>query len=103
MLSPGLARRLAELVAFDTQNPMGQERPMVDKLAVDLRALGADSVETFAAGEHHAVLARFGARPRLLLNAHVDTVPANAGYSAPPHTLVERDGRLYGLGAADTK
>src|SRR5262245_50802693 len=98
MALAGIAQRLADLVAFDTQNPQGQERPLVDKLAADLHGLGADSVETFGAGEHHAVLARFGASPRLLINAHVDTVPANAGYSSPPHTLVERDGRLYGLG-----
>jgi acetylornithine deacetylase len=98
-----LCRRLAELVAFDTQNPGGDEGPMVEKLAADLRNLGADAVETFAVAEHHSVYARFGAAPKLLLNAHVDTVPANSGYTAPPHTLVERDGRLYGLGTADTK
>jgi acetylornithine deacetylase len=98
-----LAQRLAGLVAFDTQNPSGDERPLVDKLGADLAALGADGIETFTEGRHHAVLARFGARPRLLVNAHVDTVPANTGYSAPPHTLVARGSRLHGLGAADTK
>ncbi len=99
-----LVQRLAELVAFDTQNPTGDERPLCEKVAVDLRGLGAAHVETFAVAEHHAVYARFGeGTPRLLLNAHVDTVPANRGYTAPPHTLVERGGRLYGLGAADTK
>jgi acetylornithine deacetylase len=98
-----LRRRLAELVAFDTQNPTGDERPLVMKLAVDLRAVGATDVETFAVGAHHAVFARFGEAPNLLLNAHVDTVPANLGYTSPPLTLVERDGRLYGLGSADTK
>jgi acetylornithine deacetylase len=103
MVSDGIARRLAELVGFDTQNPSGDERPLVDRLAAELRELGADSVETFAAGRHHAVLARFGASPRLLINAHVDTVPANAGYTSPAHQLVERDGRLYGIGSADTK
>jgi acetylornithine deacetylase len=50
------------------------------------------------------VYARFGDdAPSLLVNAHLDTVPANSGYTSPPHTLVERDGRLHGLGAADTK
>ncbi len=99
-----LIKRLADLVAFDTQNPTGNERPMIDKLSADLTAVGAHTVETFETSGHHAVYARFGAgTPRLLLNAHVDTVPANTGYSHPPHTLVERNGRLYGLGAADTK
>jgi acetylornithine deacetylase/succinyl-diaminopimelate desuccinylase-like protein len=48
-------------------------------------------------------LALFGAAPELLLNAHLDTVPANSGYSAPPHAASVRGGRLYGLGSADTK
>jgi acetylornithine deacetylase len=103
-MSGDLRRRLAELVAFDTQNPMGSERPAVEMLARELRAVGARAVQTFETEGHHAVYARFGDdAPSLLVNAHIDTVPANSGYSAPPHTLVERDGKLHGLGAADCK
>jgi acetylornithine deacetylase len=99
-----LPDRLAELVSFDTQNPDGEELPLVHKLAADLAALGASSVEEKEVGDHAYVYARFGAgTPRLLLNAHVDTVPANSGYSSPPHLLVKRGERLHGLGAADTK
>ncbi len=98
-----LRARLAELVAFDTQNPTGDEGPLVAKLAVELSAAGASRVETFSVGGHHAVLATFGSAPRLLLNAHIDTVPANRGYTSSPLTLVERDARFYGLGTADTK
>jgi acetylornithine deacetylase len=105
MVDPrALHRRLAELVAFDTQNPSGDERPLAEKLALDLRALGGSGVETFITGGHASTYARFGAsRARLLLNAHIDTVPANTGYSHPPHELIERDGHLIGLGSADTK
>ncbi|HVZ74743.1 MAG TPA: M20/M25/M40 family metallo-hydrolase [Polyangia bacterium] len=99
----GLPERLAELVSFDTQNPEGDEGPIVHKLAQDLAALGATAVDEVEVGDHAYVYARFGAAPTLLLNAHVDTVPANAGYSAPPHLLVRRGSRLHGLGAADTK
>jgi acetylornithine deacetylase len=101
--SDPLRRRLADLVAIDTQNPTGDEAPLVAALAKDLGALGASRVETFAAGRHHAVFAAFGPAPRLLVNAHVDTVPVNAGYTSPPLELTERGGRLYGLGSADTK
>jgi len=101
--SDSLRRRLSDLVAADTQNPSGDEAPLVAALARDLGALGASRVETFAAGRHHAVLAAFGPSPRLLVNAHVDTVPANSGYTSPPLELTERGGRLYGLGSADTK
>jgi acetylornithine deacetylase len=100
----GLAERLAELVSFDTQNPDGDEKPLVHKLAQDLTGLGAAFVEEVEVGDHAYVYARFGATPpAVLFNAHVDTVPANSGYSSPPHLLVRRGDRLHGLGAADTK
>jgi acetylornithine deacetylase len=99
-----LSDRLAELVSFDTQNPDGEERPLVRRLAGELRALGAASVEEVDVGDHAYVYARFGTEPpTLLLNAHVDTVPANIGYSSPPHLLVRRGERLHGLGTADIK
>jgi len=97
-------RCLAALVSHDTQNPMGDERPLADALAGELRRLGAASVERLEVDRHHAVYAVFGSEPpALLVNAHLDTVPANAGYTAAPLMAVERDGRIYGLGSADTK
>ncbi|HLK88596.1 MAG TPA: M20/M25/M40 family metallo-hydrolase [Polyangia bacterium] len=99
-----LAERLAELVSFDTQNPDGEERPLVHRLAGELAALGARTVDEVSVGDHAYVYARFGEEPpRVLVNAHVDTVPANSGYTSPPHLLVQREDRLHGLGAADTK
>jgi acetylornithine deacetylase len=99
-----LVERLAELISFDTRNPDGDERPLVQRLAGELRALGAATVDEVEVGEHAYVYARFGSDdPRLLLNAHLDTVPANDGYTSPPHLLVRRGDRLYGLGTADIK
>jgi acetylornithine deacetylase len=99
-----LVDRLAELVSFDTQNPDGEERPLVHRLASELAALGASRVDEVSVGDHAYVYACFGTEPpRLVVNAHIDTVPANSGYSAPPHLLVRRDDRLHGLGSADTK
>lgn len=44
-----------------------------------------------------------GGGPRMLLNAHVDTVPLCDGWSVDPFAGIEKDGRVYGLGALDMK
>jgi acetylornithine deacetylase len=104
LFASDLRRCLAALVSHDTQNPTGDEQPLAQALGRELGALGAASVEVFAEKGHHSVYARFGeGTPALLVNAHLDTVPANAGYTGPPLDAVERDGRIQGLGTADTK
>src|SRR3954468_3934595 len=61
-----LVERLAELISFDTQNPDGDERPLVQRLAGELRALGASTVDEVEVGDHAYVYARFGGdTPRL--------------------------------------
>ena len=74
----GLVERLAELVSFDTRNPEGDERPLVHRLAGELRALGALTVDEVEVGDHAYVYARFGGeRPTLLLNAEESFLPAS--------------------------
>lgn len=48
-------------------------------------------------------LAGRGGGPKLLLNGHVDTVPLCDGWSVDPYAGIEKDDRLYGLGALDMK
>ena len=103
---------LAELVAIPTQQAgpdgnAGDEPRICEHLAPKLRALGADDVTVAITprtdGSPGAyVFARWGT-PRRIINAHVDTVPANAGWSRSPWSPHVADGKLYGLGAADTK
>ena len=40
-------------------------------------------------------------KPTLLLNAHIDTVKPNHGYSRDPFSPEVIDGKLYGLGSND--
>jgi len=107
-----VADLLTELIAFPTQQAgpdrgAGDERALCEHLAPLLRAAGADEVIVELAkrsdGQPGAyVFARWGT-PRRLINVHIDTVPANAGWSRDPWTPYIAGGRLYGLGSADTK
>jgi acetylornithine deacetylase len=97
---------LRALVARRTVNPGGDEVALCEDLALRLTALGADAVELVEdprpEGRGAYVFARFGT-PRLLLNAHVDTVPVNRGWTGDPFALTRDGDRLIGLGACDTK
>ncbi len=102
---------LASLVALPTQQPgpdgrSGDELAFCAHVAPLLRARGAVVDVGHAArtnGSPGAYLfARWG-MPRRVINAHIDTVPANAGWSRDPWQPAIVGDRLYGLGAADTK
>jgi len=107
-----VAELLAELVAIPTHQAGpdgkgGNERRLCEHLAPLLRERGADEVTVADAkrtdGSPGAyVFARWGT-PRRIINAHVDTVPVNAGWSRDPWSPHIANGKLYGLGAADTK
>ncbi len=44
-----------------------------------------------------------GADKTLLINTHLDVVPASPNWSVPPFECTEKDGRLFGRGVADSK
>lgn len=97
---------LSELIAIDTHNPGGDERAICTLIAERLRRMEPDVLELVSvprgAETGAYVFARWGT-PRVLINAHVDTVPPNVGWSRDPYTPVVQDGRVWGLGACDTK
>lgn len=87
---------LDQLIAIDTQNPGADYTQIRRFLTTALEARGA-RVRLFAGN----VLGTWGT-PRLLFNAHMDTVRAD-GWSRNPLKAWTKNGRIYGLGACDTK
>ncbi|MFC7154928.1 M20 family metallopeptidase [Halomarina halobia] len=100
-----LVTRARELLEFDTQNPPGRTREIVDWLDARFEALGLPTARYAVDPAKPNLLATLpGERDRALcFNGHVDTVPFDADeWTRDP--LGGRDGdRLYGRGATDMK
>jgi len=54
-------------------------------------------------GNRPVLVATRGENPPLAFFGHMDTVPVYGSWDTNPHELVEKEGKLYGLGAGDMK
>jgi succinyl-diaminopimelate desuccinylase len=103
-----VVRLAADLIAVEGHQDLAlEERPMAEAVAswCHDQLSGRADVRTLPVGDDRlnvvATLRGGGPGPRLLLNAHLDTVP---GYGMPnAYVATCRDGRLYGRGAVDMK
>ncbi|HEY0193283.1 MAG TPA: M20/M25/M40 family metallo-hydrolase [Kofleriaceae bacterium] len=102
------ARRFCQaLLRMDTTNPPGNERTCADYLAGVLAEVGYQPERLERAPGRSNLIVRHrgtGARPPLLLTAHLDVVEADASkWQHPPFSGDEHDGCLWGRGAIDMK
>src|SRR6188508_3054166 len=83
----------------------GEEGAVQRRIAAWLTAQGLRPTLQATEGDRPNVIARLenGAGPTLLLNGHVDTVLAVAGWSSDPWSPRLDGDRLFGLGVADMK
>jgi len=89
---------LKDLVAVPSVS--GDEERVVDAVH---RYAKAGGLPAERAGRNVVISFGSGQGPRLLLNAHLDTVAPVSRWETDPFTPVERDGRITGLGANDDK
>ncbi len=102
----GMVRDTVALVRIDSQNPGVGEGACARWTHGRLRDAGIDVTTRQASPGRDNVVARVPGRgdgPRLVLLAHLDTVPIGEGWTVPPLEGLVRDGRIYGRGAADMK
>ena len=93
-----LVQLLKEMVAIPSVSR--EEQALADHLQARLEAAGL-SVCRKGANLWIEEDGRGDGRPVLLLNGHIDTVRAAAGYSRDPYIPYEENGRIYGLGTND--
>jgi acetylornithine deacetylase len=106
------ASLLTQLIGIRTHQPGpdgtgGTEKKLCEHLVPLILPRGPDEIAIIdaprgAGGAGAYLYARWG-KPDRVINAHIDTVPPNSGWTRDPWTAVLRDGKVYGLGACDTK
>lgn len=101
------AELLRRLIRFDTSNPGGDESECIADMERLLRAAGAQTRLVASASDRPNLIARIagaGHGPPLLLQGHVDVVPAlEATWTHPPFAAEIADQQIWGRGALDMK
>jgi len=109
---PGVRRDLEALVRIPSVSALAFDQAQVQAsaqaVAELLRGAGLQDVELLREGGAPAVVGHLpgpDGAPTVLLYAHHDVQPPgeDADWTSAPFEPVERDGRLYGRGAADDK
>jgi succinyl-diaminopimelate desuccinylase len=104
----GIVELCAALVAAPSVNPPGDTRAAADVVSGALAARGLRSRQEHTDPLMPSVIAELDsgrAGPHLILNVHLDTMPAGdeSAWTQPIWTLTRTGGRLYGLGMGNMK
>jgi acetylornithine deacetylase/succinyl-diaminopimelate desuccinylase-like protein len=97
---------LQRLIQFDTTNPPGNERACIEWAQQLLEQSGCSVQIVARDAQRPNLVSRLpgeGRAPGLLLQGHVDVVPAEGSWSRPPFGGKIADGYVWGRGALDMK
>lgn len=101
-----LVQLTGDLIRFPSVTPPGGEEAIARFVADRFCTIGlATELQPVAPGRLNAIgrLGPVGGRPHLVLNGHLDVVPAGDAWTFPAFEPTIRDGRIYGRGSADMK
>lgn len=84
-----------ENLGFEVEK-INMSRELFEKKNPRLAHLKGDRVNLSA-------IKNVGAKKTLLINTHLDVVPASGNWSYPPFECTVKDGRIFGRGVADSK
>ena len=95
---------LIDMIKIDTTG--GKEAALAEMLVERLAAVGIEGALAPVEAGRFNLVACLPGRSRgnkLVLNAHLDTVPVGAGWTKDPFGAEIADGKLFGRGSSDTK
>ena len=95
-----------QLIRIDSQNPGIQESQATEWVGNRLSEMGLEpALQNVEAGRENVIAAIPGdsSVPRLVLLAHLDTVPIGGGWTEDPLGGEIRDGLIFGRGSCDMK
>jgi acetylornithine deacetylase/succinyl-diaminopimelate desuccinylase-like protein len=93
-------------ILVEIPSETGKEQAIGDWLVKYFKELGMSEVKRLPvdeAGDTIVAVLKGGDGPKMMLNFHIDTFDAFDGWDTEPFKVVEKEGRLYGLGAHDMK
>lgn len=103
-----LVKFVQELVRIPTPNPPGNEQPVAERVAGEMRKIGLETALQEVEPMRPNVIGILKGEsdwPALLIESHMDTVPIGARdhWIVDPFSGEIRDGKIYGRGSGDNK